>query len=177
MDWITNNEQQEEAKRPQEEYKKSRRRPNRAIEGEGLKFDEGQEESNYEDIDELLKKFEQNPKMFYADISPDFNLNKKPLKLYSKAGSWEEIFQFIKSNALQIFGTASVTFSNKGLKNLTACINQDEYPILSISFDVQNCQDNDNCTYIIIPNMITGDQFLYQHITQNLDETQDKILA
>lgn len=60
--------------------------------------------------------------MFTADIPPGQDTSNKQLILKSNAGSREAIFNFIKENALSIFGSERVTFSKEQLYTLTAII-------------------------------------------------------
>jgi hypothetical protein len=83
--------------------------------------------------------FKENPNMYSQDISPDFDSTKQPLLIKSNAGSVEEIFQLIKSQKMHIFGTDSVDFTSDGDKNLTANIVLNNYQVLSVSIDIQNC--------------------------------------
>ncbi len=52
------------------------------------------------DMEERLKMFQKDNDMFKMEIPSGQDLTKKPMVLKSNAGSREDIFGFIKENAL-----------------------------------------------------------------------------
>ena len=115
------------------------------------------EDSNTYEMDELFEMFHKNQDMFYLDIPPGFDFSKQTLELRSNAGSREDIIKFFESNAKGIFGSDSVKFDSSEAKKIIATIVQNDCPIISVSFDIENCNINDACTYLITPTKIMGD--------------------